>query len=436
MKPQGLLIAVAVLAALGGVVWYSNKKQEAATKTGDSSNKLLTIPNDQFQEVRIRKVTGQVIDLKNQDGHWMMIQPVAARADSDNANSIVSNLANLNSDKVIDESAGDLKPYGLNDPTLDISVTRKDGKTDQLLVGDDVPTGSGAYAKLAGSPKVVTIGSFVKSSLDKTPDDLKDKHLLVVDTDKITRVELAAKGPAVEFGKNAQNEWQIVKPNPMRADGTKVDQLVSKLKDAKMDPPKVDPENAKKFAAGTKVGVATITDASGNQSLEIHKDKGGDYYAKSSVVDGVYKVPADVGQALDKDMEEFRNKKVFDFGFSDPTKIEYKGKTYTKTGDKWTSDGKTMDNISVQTFIDKLRDLSATRFANAALGNSVGDITITSNDGKRVEKVSIRQLGEEYFLQRANEPSIYVVDANGMNGLNQTASDVKPETPAAAPAKK
>lgn len=435
MKPQGLLIAVALLAALGGIVWWSNKKQEAASK-GDSTNKLLSIPNDQFQEVRIKKVTGEVIDLKNQDGHWMLTQPVAFRADNDNASSIVSNLATLNSDKVIDENATDLKPYGLTDPTLDITVTRKDGKTDEVLVGDDIPTGSGAYAKLAGSPKVVTIGSFVKTSLDKTPDDLKDKHLLAFDTDKITRVELAARGPAAEFGKNASNEWQIVKPSPMRADGTKVDQLVSKLKDAKMDPPKVDPENAKTFAAGTKVGVATVTDASGNQSLEIHKDKDGNYYARSSAVDGVYKVPADVGQALDKDMEEFRNKKIFDFGFSDPTKIEYKGKVYTKSGDKWSSDGKTMDNITVQTLIDKLRDLSATRFANAAAGNSVGDITVTSNDGKRVEKVSIRQQGDDFFLQRANEPSIYVVDANGMNALQQTASEVKPEAPAAAPAKK
>ena len=48
-------------------------------------------------------------------------------------------------------------------------------------------------------------------------------------------------------------------------------------------------------------------------------------YAKSSAVEGVYKVAADVGDALDKGLDDFRNKKVFDFGFSDPSKVDVKG---------------------------------------------------------------------------------------------------------------
>ena len=67
-------------------------------------------------------------------------------------------------------------------------------------------------------------------------------------------------------------------------------------------------------------------------------------------------------EGLDKGLDDFRNKKVFDFGFSDPGKIDIKGASYSKTGDKWMSGGKTMDNTSVQSLIDKLRDLSATKF--------------------------------------------------------------------------
>ena len=37
-----------------------------------------------------------------------------------------------------------------------------------LLVGDDTPTGAGVFAKLEGDPRVFTVASFVKSSLDKT----------------------------------------------------------------------------------------------------------------------------------------------------------------------------------------------------------------------------------------------------------------------------
>ena len=59
MKPKGLLVAVVLLAVLGGLVWWSNKKQASASKSPmDTTTKLLTIPEDQFQEIRIKKVTG------------------------------------------------------------------------------------------------------------------------------------------------------------------------------------------------------------------------------------------------------------------------------------------------------------------------------------------------------------------------------------------
>src|SRR5262249_15211670 len=152
------------------------------------------------------------------------------------------------------------------------------------------------------------------------------------------------------------------KPKPLRADGSQVEELVRKLKDAKMDT-SVSDEDAKKHAAafnsGAKVATAAVTDAAGSQNLEIRKDKDKNYYAKSSVVEGIFKIANDLGEAVDKSADDFRNKKVLDFGFSDPTKVEIKGVTYTKSGEKWMSGSKTMDNTSVQTLIDKLRDLSA-----------------------------------------------------------------------------
>jgi hypothetical protein len=301
-----------------------------------------------------------------------------------------------------------------------------------VVVGDATPTNSGNYAKLPGSPKVYTIATYVKTGLDKTANDLRDKRLLTFDSDKITRVLLAAKGAPVEFGKNAQNEWQILKPSPLRADATQVDSLVSKLKDAKMDAT-ISDDDAKKaaagFASGTKVAVATVSDSSGDQSLEVRRDKDKNYYAKSSVVEGFYKLPSDAGDALDKGLDDFRNKKLFDFGFSDPGKIELKGATYTKSGDKWMSGAKTMDNGSVQSLIDKLRDLAATKFADKSAGDPVWEASVTSNEGKKVEKVTIRKQGSEYFAQREGEPSIYELDAKAVDDLQAAASAVKEAVP-------
>jgi hypothetical protein len=438
MKPRGLLAAVIVLAALGGVLYWSNRKQkaEAAKPTTDTTTKILSIPEDQIKEIKLAKTGAAVTVLrKGDDGKWQIAEPKPQRADQDAAKSLVSSLSTLNADKVVEDKATDLSPYGLNTPALDVTVLKKDGKSQDLLVGDDTPAGGGTYAKTAGDAHVYTIASYVKTGIEKTPNDLRDKRLLTFDQDKLTRVDLQpAKGEAIEFGKNNQNDWTILKPKPMRADGSQVEEVIRKLKDAKMDAA-ISDEDAKKaaagYASGTKVAVASVTDASGTETLDVRKDKDKNYYAKSSALagtdDGIYKVTADLGDGLDKKVDDFRNKKLFDFGWTDPGKVEVGKLTVEKTGDKWMSGAKQMDGPSVQSVVDKLRDLAAAKFVDTAGGGGtpVLDITVTSNSGKRVEKVSITKQGDTYFAKRENEPSIYQLDGKAVDDLQKAANGVK-----------
>jgi hypothetical protein len=431
VKPNGLLIAVALLAVLGAGVWWSNRKQ-ASAKT-DTTTKILSIPADGVQEVRLKNPQ-QTIDIKRENGKWTMTQPQPLPADNDTTTTLVSALSSLNADTVVEAKAADLAPYGLKAPTVDVKVTEKGGKTDDLLIGDETLKGDASYAKLANDPRVFTIASYVKNNIDKSPNDLRDKRLMTFDSDKLTRVDLEPAGkPEVEFGKNSDG-WQILKPRPLRADGGTVDSLVSNLKDVRMDLSEEPDKAEKAFAASTKVASATITDPSGNQTIEVRKDKD-NYYAKSSAVAGIYKVSADFGKGLDKNLDDFRNKKLYEFGFSDPSKIELKNATYVKSGDKWMSGAKTMDNTSVQDLIDKLRDLTATSFDQKGEGDQVFEAAVTSNMGKRIERVTISKQGNQYFAKRDDEPGIYGLDAKAVDDLQKAAGAVKEAAPP-APAKK
>jgi len=53
-----------------------------------------------------------------------------------------------------------------------------------------------------------------------------------------------------------------------------------------------------------------VTDNSGSQTFEVHKDKDKNYYAKSSAVDGVYKIASDLGDSLDKSVDDFRQQEA------------------------------------------------------------------------------------------------------------------------------
>ena len=79
-------------------------------------------------------------------------------------------------------------------------------------------------------------------------------------------MELQAKGQGIEFGKNGQNEWQIVKPRPLRADSSAVQGLVDKLRDAKFDNTESAEDAVKKFAGAAK----TYGDSSAGAADKFH----------------------------------------------------------------------------------------------------------------------------------------------------------------------
>ena len=437
---RNLLIAAIVLAALSGVVWWS-KKHPPTTETNTpatTSPKLIEAPDAQIQSIDLTKKGAATVALQRQSGKWAITSPEPLTADQDAVSSLISSLNPLTADSVVEDKATDLTKYGLKTPSLTVAIHEKNGKSDQIAFGDDVPAGSLVYAQLNNGSKVYAVSSSTKSSFDKTANDLRDKRLLTFNQNAVTRIELISKKGDIEFGKNNQNEWQIVKPQPYRADNFQVEELLRKLTEAKMDLTGTA-EDAKKqataFSTGDPPETVTVTDAAGTQTLEVRKNKD-DYYAKSSVVPGIYKVSSDLGKGVGKTLEDFRNKKIFDFGFSDPTKIEVRqgttDKIFVRTGTDWKLNGKTMDAGSVQGLIDKLRDLAATKFVTS--GFTTADITfgVTSNDAKRIEKASFAKTADGYVAQRENEPSLYQLDAKTVNDILEAANAIKP----AASAKK
>jgi Domain of unknown function (DUF4340) len=449
MKMNSMLIAAIVLAALSGVLYWSNHKKpaESAVKvSADTPPKILTLPEADIAKLDIKKKGGDEVELaKNAAGKWQITAPKPFRADQNEVSSMLSTLSSLSSERLIEDKAGNLAQYGLAQPDLEVDVTEKDNKSQKLLIGDNTPTGNAVYVALVDDPRVFTLASYSKTSLDKSTKDVRDKRLLVFEQDKLSRVELDAKKQDIEFGRN-KDQWQIVKPKPFRADDSSVQELIRKLADAKMDLSVSDDDQKKAAAAfnsGTVVAVAKITDASGTEELQVRKNKD-DYYAKSSAVEGVYKVGNDLGTALDKGVDDFRNKKLFDFGFTDPDKIEFHdvAKTYylTKGGsDWWSGDGKKVDAISVETFEEKVRDLAASKFVDSGFTTAAIGVTATSNSGKSVEKVLISKDGDRYIAKRENEPSLYELDPSAVKALEKAAEDMKPAVepnPAAAPKKK
>ncbi|HEY4048591.1 MAG TPA: DUF4340 domain-containing protein [Acidobacteriaceae bacterium] len=432
MKFRGLLIAALVLLVLGGVLYWSEHRkpaEEHPNSTANASPVIVKLDPPTIAKLTFKKRDTAPVTLVRKDANdWQITEPKPLDADQNAVSTMLLPLSSLNSERVVEDRAADLKQYGLEQPALELDFTEKNNKSQQLRMGDDTPTGGSTYAMLAGDPRVFTISSSDKASLDKTVNDLRDKHLLKLQTEKISRIDLVRKNQEIKFGRD-KNGWQILKPRPLRADSIQIDELVTKLTDAKMDLSGIGTQDsAGDFARATPVTVAKVTGDAGTQELQIRKSKDL-YYAKSSVIDGTYKVDSDLGQALDKSLDDFRNKKLFDFSFNQPNKIELhdgsKSYVLTRSGQDWFSEGKKVDAGKMESLISKLRDLTAAKFPNSGFTTPQIIAAVTSQDGKLVEKVLIAKSGDGYIAKRENEPSLYQFDASTVDGL-QKAVDTLP----------
>ena len=440
MKIRGLLIATLVFAGLAGFLYWSDHHKpsaEAAKPDADAAPSILKLDENSIKKLELKNKDASPILLTKTGAAWKITEPKPLPADQTAVTTLLSTISSLDSERLVDDKSTTLEPYGLASPAFELAVTDKDNKTHRLLLGDETPAGSGVYAALAGDPRIFTIATYRKTNLDKTLNDLRDKRLLTVSADKVSRLEIAAKNGEIEFGRN-KDEWQILKPKPMRADTIAVSELVRKLTNARMDlstSDKTATESESAFAKDAPIATVKLTDESSTQQLQIRKAKDV-YYGKSNLVDGVYKLDSSLADALDKKVDDFRNKKLFDFGYSDPSKLEIHtvAKTYSllRGGQDWWDNGKKMDEESVRSVVSNLRDLSADKFVDSGFTTPEIVATVISQDGKRVERVQISKSGGNYIAKRENDPALYQLTTTAVDELQKTVGGIKP---APAPAK-
>jgi hypothetical protein len=446
MKIHSLTIAALVLFVLSGVLYWSGHHKPAddsAKISADTPPPILKLDENSITQLALKKKDADPVVLtKSSSGGWQISQPKSLRADQSAVNALASTLSSLNSERVVEDKASDLQAFGLDQPALEVDVTEKDNKTQKLMLGGDTPAGGAVYAMLAGDPRLFTVASYAKTSLDKTLNDLRDKRLVPVNADKISQIELVRKNGSIEFARNKnKDDWQILKPTSLRADNAQVGDLVRDLTNAKMDLSSSDTKDAASdFAHATPVATVKVTDESGSQELQVRANKSKDtFYAKSSAVDGAYKVDSGLGKALAKSVDDFRNKKLFDFGYRDPNKIELRNgaKAYfltrgTAGSEDWWSNGKKMDAGNVESVIADLRDLTASSFPASGFSNPAIEAMVTSDDGKRTERILIAKSGDHYIAQRDNEPALYQLDSSPVGALLKAADELRPATTQAA----
>ena len=436
MKANPLVIAAVVLALLGGAVWYT---RENPPPDDDAAPKIVDLEEDDIRSVTLRRSGEDAIEMvRGDDGEWEFGGELEIAADDTSIDLLVSSLASLNAERVVSENVAEWGPYELEAPALSVSY-EIEGGGGGVQFGRDTPTGSGVFARLDGDPRLFTVYTYNKTSFEKSVFDLRDKRLLRLDEDSISGIAVETKSRTIGFAKE-DGDWRIVQPFEARADGFTAGDLSRAIRTAEMTEVLAEDAEGGTYSFGQPRATVSVTDASGTHELVVAQE-GDTYFARSSAQAGVYGVSSTLAESLGKELADFRNKKLFDFGYADPARVEVrageKAVAIVHSEGKWSlesDDGRELEGEQVQTLLDRLRNLTATDFPSDSAADQAGygldapaiEAAVTpEGEDPATEKVRVSSADQAaVYAAREGEPSTYKVEQAAVQNIVRSVDDI------------
>ncbi len=428
---RSTLALLVVLVGLGAYIYFvASKPTEDAAK----QDKLFPgLEAAKIEELKVKSESGDVTTLKKDSGTWTLVTPIAVPAAESDASALANALADIDVVRVVEETPADLKEYGLDAPRIEIDFKADGGKTSgRLLVGVKTATGGNLYARREDQKRVVLIGQFHETPLNKSTFDLRDKAILKVDRAKIDGVDLNVAGKIAEFAKAGSN-WTIIKPFAARADFSAVDGLLGRVEGAPMQSIVTSaptPDELKKYGFDKPQAVVNLHLGSERVSLTVGaKADDTSVYVRASSKPDVFTVYNAVADDIKKPAEDYRRKELFDFRASQATRVEITrtGQTVILERVKAKEEGSpdTWHRVSpnagdpprekVESLLTTMADFGAISFVDSKnrTGLDAPAMTVLAkfDEGKNEERVTFGRNGADVFASRPDDAGAAKIDA-------------------------
>ncbi|HKY21008.1 MAG TPA: DUF4340 domain-containing protein [Vicinamibacterales bacterium] len=430
---RSTLILLVIALAFGGYLYFVDSKRPV--EDANAKKKVFSYEADKINQLQVKSSTGEATALrKDSGGVWTITAPATATADRNGVSDIVTSLANLEEDRVVEENAPDLKTYGLASPRIEATFhVEGDKEPKRLLIGDKNPSGMGLYAKLPNGNRVFLVSNSLDATINKSTFDLRDKTALTLQQDKVTSIEIASRTGTIRLEKTG-GDWKLVKPLQAPADFTSVSGLLGQLQSAQMTALKNRPEDLKdlrQYGLDKPEVVATIGMGGSAMTLELgNTAAAGSVWARDPSKAAVFSVNNGVAEELKKTPAELRRKEVFDFRPFNTTRFEIaRGKdirgfervkgTGENAVDTWKQvapTAKTADTSNLEGALLEFSNLRAESFvdrAGAATGHSspAAVVTVKFEDGKKEERVTFGTTSGNTFAARPDQPGALKLEA-------------------------
>jgi hypothetical protein len=207
----------------------------------------------QVRRITLKTPAGEM-ELEKKGEHWDILKPLRARADDAKVGDLISQITTARIQQFVADDRGDLRPYGLAEPRGSITLYDQEQKKDQKVElgesikvfgredkGQTLQIGSvpekekdQVYVRSAPRGSVYTLPKKIEEIVNTKPADVRDNHLVRIDTNVLDRITIDAPGKAKTVLARRDGNWTIATRNNAPADSAAIRRLIDTLQNERV----------------------------------------------------------------------------------------------------------------------------------------------------------------------------------------------------------
>ncbi len=442
-----LVLMAAFLALLAFVLLFESRSRGKKA----AEDKLVDLSSDDVRKISLKKEDETIIFKKDDKGDWLIVEPLEAKADTYEVNRLAQDFSSLKLERVVELEGGDPAKYEI--PKKELTLWYKDREQPiKLLIGLENPLDKTLFAKRDDDSRIVLLPSYLKSALEKTIFDFRQKDIFKFETQDVKNIKLQAKDISWEAQKK-EEDWYFLEPVSALARKSRVEDVLRALSGLRakefVSEQKQEADLEKHGLKDSEYSV-TLALPSSNQEVTftLHKD-GDKVYATTSLSSKIIEAESQVLTDIEKKIEDLREKQVVVFNTWEASKVQVKKPDVSLIAakgkdDKWFFESpakEEVDKSKVETFIRKIESLEASEFIDSPAGLEQyglappqAEITIWTkrDESEKQVQILIGQQDEEkkqVIVKNAGLDYLFRVDSSFLNEIPAKAQEWRPAPP-------
>ena len=183
--------------------------------------------------------TNVVVECAEEDGKWMLIQPVRDRADSAAIDRMLSGLQNLPRGEVITASERESRNLQLSDYGFDLpwaKITLGDNlRRRTILVGRTALLGGSVYIKDESLNDIIATDTNLLQLIPQAAADLRDRVIFHGAPEQVRRLDVHSGSGFFQIARGEQGQWTLQQPISARASPMAVQEMLADLFDLRVE---------------------------------------------------------------------------------------------------------------------------------------------------------------------------------------------------------